>query len=62
MKEVIKKTYSKEIECQRCNGTGVEYEGEFISDCMICNGRGMIVITTTRKQKGEENVESIEAK
>ena len=42
--------------CERCKGTGLEWDGKYSADCRICQGYGE-VIKTVRKEPIHEPME-----
>lgn len=45
----------KEYEpCKNCKGTGLEWDGEYASDCRVCQGYGKNLISIRKEAQDEQ--------
>ena len=41
---------TRELECPRCKGTGLEEFSGRVRDCLMCNGKGMRMVTLPKEE------------
>ncbi len=50
----IEKVVTTYEECERCEGTGLEWEGKYSSDCSVCQGYGRNMVNKTIVEEIED--------